>query len=120
MVQRCTNPKRHNYDRYGGRGVSVCGRWLKFGAFLEDMGARPSLKHTLDRIDVNGNYEPGNCRWATLNEQARNTRAVKLRPHHPAQIRWLAQVGCPQREIAKLFNVSQSNVRSVIRGETWR
>ncbi len=74
MIQRCTNPKNHAYARYGGRGITVCDRWLAgFDAFLADMGPRPE-GHSLDRVDVNGNYEPRNCRWATLSEQNANVR----------------------------------------------
>ena len=72
MIQRCTNPKRKCYPVYGGRGITVCERWNSFNGFLADMGPRPSLAHTLDRIDSNGNYEPSNCRWATIDVQATN------------------------------------------------
>lgn len=73
MRQRCSNPNDANYHYYGGRGVSVCGRWESFEAFIADMGEAPKGL-TLDRIDPNGNYEPGNCRWATWAVQRHNRR----------------------------------------------
>lgn len=74
MIQRCTNPnERVRYSYYGGRGVRVCDRWMKFENFLADMGERPKGL-TLDRIDGNRGYEPSNCRWATRSEQSRNQR----------------------------------------------
>lgn len=78
MRTRCLNPNDEHWPDYGARGITVCQRWDDFVAFLADMGERPARK-TLDRIDVNGNYEPSNCRWATSLEQARNKRPAKAR-----------------------------------------
>jgi len=78
MNYRCHSvpPGGTGFDDYRGRGISVCERWRhSFEHFLADMGKRPSPQHSLDRIDVNGHYEPANCRWATVAEQNRNTRA---------------------------------------------
>ncbi len=75
MRQRCSDIKSNSYKNYGGRGITVCDRWKNsFVDFLADMGPRPSRGHTLDRINNDGNYEPGNCRWATAQQQARNKR----------------------------------------------
>lgn len=72
MRDRCNNKASDHYSRYGARGITVCARWDSFEAFLEDMGPRPSKEHSIDRVDVFGNYEPSNCRWATRKQQARN------------------------------------------------
>ena len=73
MKKRCYDPNSAGYASYGGRGITVCEKWMQFGGFAEDMGERPDGT-TLDRINVDGHYEPGNCRWATAKEQQRNRR----------------------------------------------
>jgi hypothetical protein len=79
MIARCTRPANVSYPGYGGRGITVCQEWRdSFETFVSDVGPAPSPRHSLDRIDANGNYEPGNCRWATMKEQARNTRRNRL------------------------------------------
>lgn len=80
MIQRCTNPKKKHYKYYGGRGIAVCERWRKFANFFDDMGERP-VGMSLDRYpDNDGNYEPGNCRWATAKEQRHNQGRFKPGP----------------------------------------
>jgi len=77
MRMRCNNPNDSDYKDYGGRGIQVCDRWNDFAAFFEDMGERlPGL--TIDRIDTNGNYEPGNCRWTDGVTQANNKRSNRM------------------------------------------
>ncbi len=72
MIDRTTNPKSTHFNRYGGRGIRVCERWLSFENFLVDMGERPPGRYSIDRINNNGNYEPSNCRWATDSQQQLN------------------------------------------------
>ena len=98
MRKRCMNPNNPNYHLYGGRGITICDRWDNFPNFIEDMGPKPE-GYTLERLDTNGNYEPDNCVWATLETQNRNRRffpcnSMKEDPYiceHPSA-GWLLQI----------------------------
>jgi hypothetical protein len=103
MVQRCTDPRSTNYERYGARGITVCERWREFKNFLADMGERPDGT-SIDRIDPNGNYELCNCRWATPKRQARNRTNSKALVYRG--------VVAPVAELAEMYG---KNLRRVYR-----
>jgi hypothetical protein len=102
MRRRCLDSNNPNYPHYGGRGITICGRWSKFENFLADMGERPAGK-TLDRIDNTGNYEPSNCRWATTAEQLRNQQKT-------LKLEWLGETLCLS-EWARRHHLNASAVR---------
>lgn len=103
IQQRCYNPNHHAFNWYGGRGIGVCDRWREdFNHFIEDMGARPSADHSLDRIDPNGHYSPDNCRWATDLEQGRNKRNTNHITHGGLTLtipEWAERTGIPYQTI---------------------
>jgi hypothetical protein len=95
MRDRCQRKTNRVYDNYGGRGIKVCNRWQKFENFLVDMGPMPDGME-LDRINVNGNHEPGNCRWATPYQQARNqcgNRMIEYQGHTQRLTDWAHELG---------------------------
>lgn len=120
MRTRCFNPRATQYPHYGGRGITVCERWDSFANFLFDVGPRPSRWHSIERRDNDGNYEPGNVRWATKPEQARNRRTSKLTANDVNEIRGRAEHGEFQRRIARRFGVGQRTIAQIIHREIWR
>jgi hypothetical protein len=115
MRSRCLNRRSRGYANYGGRGVGVCERWAVFENFLADMGPRPSSKHSLDRIDSNGNYEPGNCRWAALDVQQVNRRGV-LCDAGVCILRHLLRRGGDRLALACAFGLSESRISQIWAG----
>ena len=106
--KRCTNPGNPSYRHYGQRGIRMCPEWVEnFEAFLRDMGPKPHSDYSLDRINPNGNYEPGNCRWASSSVQARNKRNT----------RWYEFEGQPALliDIARFFGISRDQARALLR-----
>lgn len=96
MKTRCFNANSKSFKYYGAKGVTVCERWMSFQAFLEDMGPKPSQTHTLDRINNHGNYEPGNVRWATWDQQRDNQsgqRHIEFDGERMCIARWARRVG---------------------------
>jgi hypothetical protein len=95
MIQRCCNPNNKKYEQYGGRGIKVCDRWKSFEAFYQDLGLRPK-GYSIERIDVNGNYEPSNCKWLPFFEQSKNrrtTRYVRLKGEIMTQAEAARRIG---------------------------
>jgi hypothetical protein len=123
MKMRCTNPRAPHWHRYGGRGISVCDRWTGddgFASFLADVGPRPSPDHSIDRFPNNdGNYEPGNVRWATDLEQARNTSRTAVDLETARMIVALVDgEGLTIRAAANRTGIPYNHVYSAYRGVT--
>lgn len=125
MKQRCMNANATFYKRYGGAGVIVCERWLRFDGFLADMGPAPSANHSLDRWpNKAGDYTPGNVRWATRMEQAHNKRPYvgnKLRIETVRAIRSAVNnKGETRRSVAKRFGVTYATITDIVLARTWK
>ena len=107
MLNRCNNPNDKRYPHYGGRGIKVCDRWLEFPNFLADMGEGFSEDLTLDRTDVNGNYEPSNCRWITNTEQQsnkRNNHLIEIDGDSKTLADWTRATGIPKSTLINRIN----------------
>jgi hypothetical protein len=132
MRTRCANPNNKRWHRYGGRGIKVCEEWqTDFWAFLAHVGLKPSPDHSIDRYpDRDGNYEPGNVRWATQADQTNNrTEPVasgELNGHAKLTWEWVREIrfryakgDVSQRTLADEFGTTHANIGSIVRNETW-
>jgi len=114
MRDRCNSKNHSEYKRYGARGIRVCERWDTFANFLADMGERPSRKHSVDRRDSDGHYEPGNCRWATSVEQSRNRKYAKnitLNGETLHALDWAQKLGLSINTIRKRIRVNSDTAQ---------
>lgn len=130
MKERCYARSNPSYQHYGGRGITVCEKWIdSFENFLEDMGRKPP-GFFIDRIDFNGNYEPSNCRWVSVADSNRNRRKPnyqgelvvisKLTSEEVMEIRKLHAAGFTQAKLAEQFNVTVSNIWAITQRRTWK
>lgn len=115
MHGRCTRAKDISYPNYGGRGIAVCERWRSFENFLADMGERP-IGMTIDRVDTNGDYEPGNCRWSTVLHQNRNKRNTKLSVDAAREIRSRTEAA---KVVAAEYGVTTTTINRIRTGKAW-
>ncbi len=123
MLSRCTNPHNNRFELYAGRGITVCDRWRhSFELFLADMGKRPRGT-SIERIENDGNYEPGNCKWATPKEQISNRRRPnnwKLDTLKALAIKGLIADGASRKEIASRFGISVQLVSDIKFHRRWK
>lgn len=116
MKRRCLDDRLPAFRNYGGRGIQVCERWADFRNFYADMGPKPSPRHSIDRIDNDGNYEPGNCRWATRGEQCNNRRGnrrITVGDRTMTIAQWSRATGLPPGTLVRRLDLGWSHERAV-------
>lgn len=129
MRSRCNTPTDADYRLYGGRGIKICARWMygengrtAFECFVADMGPKPTPVHSIDRIDVDKDYEPGNCRWATPTMQRRNQRkgTLALNEAQVSEIKMRISLGEKNRALADVYRVKSQTIYRIRSGRSWK
>lgn len=121
MKERCLNPNSTSYSLYGGRGIGICPEWHQFRSFAEwseASGFKPELE--IDRVDVNGNYEPANCRWITPQANVHNRRVTRLSYEVTHAVKILNAAGLPPSSIARITSISRDAVARIVSGDIWK
>lgn len=117
MLTRCRNKNNPGFKNYGGRGITVCERWMDFSNFLADMGLRPSMRHSLERKNNEGNYEPGNCKWATRAEQAnnkRNNRIIEFNGLALTVSNWARRIGIKEATLFRRLDTGKKSLKDAL------
>jgi len=114
MKTRTTNPNLREWHRYGGRGIKICERWMEFENFLVDMGEKPTPRHSIDRLDNDGHYEPENCRWATPVEQCATRSTTKLNWVGVCLMRNMYARGSRVGDVAHAFGVGHATASRIV------
>lgn len=120
MMSRCYTISNTHFKDYGDKGIKVCQRWHDYDSFIEDMGRKPSSKHTIGRKDHNKDYEVTNCEWQTRTEQGRVSKRVKLTLVKAREIRMLYDKGYSLNDLAREFQIDRSTVQQVTSRKTWK
>ena len=121
MKERCINHNHKDYKNYGARGITVCNRWINsFDDFIKDMGARPTPQHTIERQNVEGNYEPSNCIWLLKSLQRRTQRNVVLNEELVRYIRLQRDTGARLRDVIKELGFKRATIAAVWYNNSWK
>lgn len=120
IVQRCLNPNCASWHRYGGRGIKLCRRWRVFDHFMADVGQHPGKGWSIERVNVNGDYKPGNVTWIETTRQARNRQNQRFTLATARMIRRLRAQGWTYQRLADRFGQSTGNMHAIVNNTRWK
>jgi hypothetical protein len=120
MKNRCYQPSHRKFKNYGDKGIKVCERWHDYNNFIADMGKKPTVNHTIGRLDHSKDYELTNCEWQTRTKQARTSQHTKITLVIAREIRMMYNKGYSLRDLAGEFNLHHSTIQQITSGKTWK